>query len=135
VVIGLFLLALTALIEPANLFGFPRRAPQIWLMVVCLYPLLSAYPQELIYRAFLFHRYRPLLRSDVTLVWVSTISFGFLHLIYDNWIAVLFGLLGGYFFSTTYRRTGSLLAASLEHALYGLLVFTIGLGQYFYEGW
>lgn len=43
-------------------------------------------------------------------------------------------LVGGAFFATRFQRTRSLLTASVEHALYGILVFTIGLGEYFYHG-
>jgi hypothetical protein len=41
-------------------------------------------------------------------------------------------LLGGTLFAFTYHRTRSLLACSVEHALYGCFVFTIGLEQLFY---
>lgn len=34
----------------------------------------------------------------------------------------------------TYRRARSLLAASIEHALYGMLVFSVGLGRFFFHG-
>jgi hypothetical protein len=30
--------------------------------------------------------------------------------------------------------TGSLLTSSIEHALYGCWLFTVGLGQFFYHG-
>ena len=33
-----------------------------------------------------------------------------------------------------YQRTGSLLVVSIEHALYGITIFAIGLGRYFYHG-
>ncbi|MHB1155946.1 MAG: hypothetical protein ACYC26_03800 [Phycisphaerales bacterium] len=36
-------------------------------------------------------------------------------------------------FTRTYQRTGSLLLAGIEHALYGDLLFTIGLGHYLYR--
>ena len=47
---------------------------------------------------------------------------------------VVLTAIGGWFFATTYARTRSLWLASFEHALYGQLVFTVGLGQYFYGG-
>jgi hypothetical protein len=36
-------------------------------------------------------------------------------------------------FLASYKRTGSLLFSSLEHALYGDFIFTIGWGQYFFH--
>ncbi|QGY41593.1 CPBP family intramembrane metalloprotease [Pseudodesulfovibrio cashew] len=130
--VAVLCLGVVALLEPALLFGFPRTRPWLWLMVMVLYPLLSAYPQELIYRAFFFHRYRAILPSEAGLVWASTLAFAFLHVIFGNWVAVGLTIPAGYLFSRTYVRTGSLFLASIEHALYGCIIFTTGLGRYFY---
>ena len=35
-------------------------------------------------------------------------------------------------FATTYQRYRSLALVCLEHAIYGCLIFTLGLGWYFY---
>jgi membrane protease YdiL (CAAX protease family) len=120
--------------DPESWLGLARRSPIIWLLVMVLYPLLSVYPQELIYRAFLFHRYRPLLRTEAMLTWASALSFAWMHIIYGNAVALLLSGCGGFLFATTYRRSGSLLLASFQHALYGCLIFTIGLGRHFYRG-
>ena len=42
-------------------------------------------------------------------------------------------MLGGWLFARRYQRTRSLLTVSVEHALYGVLIFTIGLGDLFYH--
>ena len=42
---------------PEFFLNFPRTRPGVWLLVMVLYPLLAAYPQEFIFRAFFFHRY------------------------------------------------------------------------------
>ncbi|WP_309227365.1 CPBP family glutamic-type intramembrane protease [Micromonospora thermarum] len=114
--------------------GVPREAPLIWVAVVVLYPLVSVYPQELILRVFLFHRYAPLLSAGSLAVAASAAAFGFAHVIFGSVWSVLLTLLGGGLFAWRYRRTRSLLAASVEHALYGVLAFTIGLGDLFYHG-
>ncbi len=41
---------------------------------------------------------------------------------------------GGWLFADTYRQSRSLWLVCLEHALYGDLIFTIGLGTFFYHG-
>lgn len=121
------------IIDPELLFGFPRARPRLWLLVMVLYPLLSAYPQEVIYRAFFFQRYKPILSSPVVMVWVSTLAFSFLHIVFHNWLAVFLTIPAGYVFTRTYLRTKSLLMAALEHALYGCIIFTSGLGRFFYN--
>ena len=133
-VLGLALGLLFARFEPERLFDFPRRAPLFWLLVCLLYPVLSVYPQEIIFRVFFFHRYRPLLGSERALVAASALAFGAAHVFFGTWIAPLLSLAGGALFARTYARTRSALAAGLEHALWGDLLFTLGLGWYFYTG-
>ncbi|MEM7349385.1 MAG: CPBP family intramembrane glutamic endopeptidase [Acidobacteriota bacterium] len=123
-----------ALFEPERLFAFPRRNPGFWLVVMALYPLVSVYPQELIFRTFLFHRYRALVPSTNAMILLSGVLFGLAHLFFDNWIAPVLSTAGGILFARTYARTGSTLQASLEHGLWGDFLFTLGIGWYFYGG-
>lgn len=118
---------------PKNLFAMPLESPNVWATVMLLYPLLSVYPQELIYRAFFFERYRKLFPSCRATVLSSAVVFGLVHIIFQNPIAILLTLVGGVFFAETYARTRSLRLVWLEHALYGCLIFTIGLGDFFYH--
>lgn len=134
VLAALLLLALVLFFTPRSLFLFPRQRPLFWLLVVALYPLLSAYPQELIYRGFFFRRYAPLFPDGPGLVLASAAAFAWLHVIYHNAPAPLLSFCGGLIFAEGYRRGRSLFWTTLEHAAYGLLVFSIGLGRYFYGG-
>ena len=123
-----------AVTTPDLLLSLPREEPGLWALVVVAYPLASVYPQELLFRAFLFHRYRPVFGEGVAMVAASAAAFGFVHIAFGNWVAVVLSAAGGVIFANRYRRSRSLLSASVEHSLYGLLMFTIGLGQYFYHG-
>lgn len=118
---------------PERLFELPRSRPVLWLLVMLFYPVLSVYPQELIYRAFFCHRYRRFFGSGWGMIAASATAFGSMHAIFGNWLAVVLTLIGGVVFTWRYLRTGSLAAVSLEHALYGQLIFTIGLGRFFYH--
>jgi len=106
----------------------------LWAAVMILYPVLSVYPQGIIYRSFLMHRYAPILPSGIVLIFVSAAAFAFMHIIFRNPLAVALTFAGGILFAWRYSTTGSLFTSSLEHALYGCWLFTIGLGQYFYHG-
>lgn len=132
-IVALFSALVVLVWAPSQLFGFPRDRPLLWLIVMALYPLLSAFPQEAIYRAFLFHRYAPILKTERARTWASVLAFSFLHIVFGNWVAVALTLPAGRMFTRTYRKTGSLLLASLEHAAYGCIVFTVGLGRFFYN--
>ncbi len=131
---GLLLSILNAVFLPDRFLIFPLERPGAWVLVMLLYPILGVYPQELLFRAFFFHRYRRLFHNDAHLVLLNGLSFGLAHLVYGNWIAFTLATLGGIIFAYRYLRTGSLLAASLEHGLWGDYVFTIGIGWYLYSG-
>jgi membrane protease YdiL (CAAX protease family) len=121
-------------LAPQLLFSLIRRSAWLWALVFLLYPLLSVYPQEFLYRAFFFHRYEPLFGRGWGMLMASALAFAFVHIIFRNWLAVGLCLIGGFLFSVTYQTSGSLLLACLDHAIFGNFLFTIGLGQFFYHG-
>jgi membrane protease YdiL (CAAX protease family) len=115
-------------------WDFVRRHPSFWAMVMVAYPVLSVYPQGLIYRAFFFSRYTALFPGRWTMTLASAAVFSFMHIVFRNPIAPALTFVGGLFFAYRYRQTGSLATSSFEHSLYGCWLFTIGLGLYFYHG-
>jgi membrane protease YdiL (CAAX protease family) len=127
------LIAAVRVLRPEALFAYPRGHPWRWALVVLLYPVCSALPQEIIFRAFFFRRYRVLFGNGAGLAAASALAFGITHLAFHNWVAVALTLPGGLLFARSYRRNGSLLFVVCEHALYGCMVFTIGLGGFLTE--
>jgi uncharacterized protein len=122
------------LTEPSTFLILPREEIELWAVIMVGYPLASVYPQEVLFRAFIFQRYRPVFGNGYLMVAASAAAFGFVHIAFGNWVAVVLSAAGGWIFAARYRRTRSLLTVGVEHALYGLLMFTVGLGQYFYHG-
>ncbi|TYP93781.1 CAAX protease self-immunity [Fodinibius salinus] len=131
--VAITLVAITAVAQPDQFLAFPSNRPFVWMVVMLLYPLLSALPQEFIFRSFFFHRYAHLIKVKYGTILASAAAFSFLHIIYDNWWAVALSFIGGLLFGLTYKRTKSLYWVTVEHAIYGCLVFTLGMGNYFYE--
>lgn len=115
-------------------WGFVRNNPVFWAVVMVAYPVLSVYPQGILYRAFFFERYAPLFSGKWAMIVASAVAFAFLHIVFRNSLAVALTFAGGLLFAARYAETNSLCTSSFEHALYGCLIFTIGLGQYFYHG-
>jgi uncharacterized protein len=126
------LLTILALFTVPEPFALPLSLPLLWLLIIVLYPVLSAYPQEIIYRGFLFHRYSMLFPKNF-LNLVSSFFYSFLHIIYQNPVAIVLSFIGGYLLSKTYSDTKSLLMVGIEHAIYGQIVFTVGLGTFFFK--
>jgi uncharacterized protein len=111
-----------------------RPHPVFWAVVMLAYPVVSVYPQGLLYRAFFFERYAGLFPNKWAMILASASVFSFLHIIFRNWLAVDLTFAGGLLFAARYAKTDSLATSSFEHALYGCWLFTVGLGQYFYHG-
>ena len=141
-ILGLFGAAaaiLTALVyayAPQTLFWLPRHRPLMWTLILISYPLASVVPQTIVYRVFLFHRYRTLLRGErkrgaVLLIVASGLAFCFSHIVFRNWIAPALTLPGGLLFAMRYHKTRSGYVSALEHTLYGCFLFSVGLGLYF----
>jgi membrane protease YdiL (CAAX protease family) len=126
--------ALVLLIRPEAFLAFPTQRPERWLMVCTLYPLFSVLPQGIIYRSFLMHRYAPLFPGKWTMLVASSCAFAIGHAIFRNELAVALTLAGGFLFGWTYMKTRSGLIASIEHALYGNLIWTVGLGSFLFLG-
>lgn len=120
--------------RPQVLFGFVRTNPIFWAIVMVLYPLLSVLPQGIIYRVFIFQRYGPLFGSTAVVIVASAAAFGFSHLIFRSPWSVALTFVAGLLFAFRYAATDSLVVSSLEHALYGCYMFTVGLGGLFYHG-
>lgn len=134
IVIAAVIMALVYFFIPDHFFSLIKEDPLLWALIVVLYPLISVYPQELLYRTFFFHRYRMLFNKKWQIITVNALLFGYMHIIFENWVAVGLTILGGFLFASMYERTRSTLLVSVTHALYGDLIFTIGLGTYFYTG-
>ena len=115
-------------------WNFVRSNPVFWAAVMLAYPVLSVYPQGILYRVFFFARYSVLFPGKWAMIVASAAAFAFLHIIFRNSLAVALTFAGGLLFAARYAETNSLFASSFEHALYGCWIFTLGLGPYFYHG-
>jgi uncharacterized protein len=122
------------LLVPGQALALPRRAPGLWVAIVLIYPFLSALPQELVFRVLFFRRYGGLFDGRRVAVAVNAAGFGLAHLMFWNWVAVALTVAGGLIFGHAYLRRGGFALAVVLHALCGGIIFTSGLGTFFYHG-
>lgn len=114
-------------------FVIVRENPLFMLVIALFYPLVSALPQEIIYRTFFFARYKSLFSKPVYLFLLNIVAFSFLHIIYNNVEAVALTLVAGLIFTFSYYRRRSLLLVTIEHSILGLIIFLTGMGRFFYK--
>ncbi len=131
---AIILTAITLIFIPDIFLGFVRGNLKWWMVIMIFYPMISVYPQELIYRVFMFHRYRSLLNHSILRILMSALAFSWMHIVFDNVYAVVLSFFGGLIFAYTYEKTRSIGVVAIEHAIYGDFIFTIGLGTFFYKG-
>jgi len=120
--------------DPERMFGMFERAPLFIPFLLIMYPILSALPQEFIFCSFFFERYKKFFTTEKSMIIASAIVFAYAHVLFINWVAPLLSLIAGLIFATTYARTKSLALVTIEHGLYGNVLFLVGLGWYFYGG-
>ncbi len=65
---------------------------------------------------------------------VSASVFALAHIVYANWTAVALAFLGGLLFAYTYAKSRSTVVCVIEHSLWGLWMFTLGIGSYLDSG-
>lgn len=140
-ILALFILlggALTVFVlvwRPESFLSLPRYRPRLWLALLLFYPLVSVTAQEIVYRVLFFHRYGGLFAGhDFQAISANAALFACGHIYFGSWLTVAVSFAGGLIFAYRYLATRSFWAVALEHSLYGLLIFTIGLGRYFFTG-
>jgi hypothetical protein len=130
-IVGVIAFAYVYFFQPELLFNFVQEKPHKFLIFLVAYPFISVIPQEVIYRVYFFHRYEGIFRNINVLAVFNAILFGYLHFIYDNYIAVVGATVIGIIYVLNYIRTRSLLNVAIEHYAYGAMIFIMGLGKYF----
>jgi len=131
-VAALMMLGYVWIFERHMLFNLPRANIWIYLAMCIFYPVFSAYGQEIIYRTFLSRRYSSIFPKGWQFVLASAISFSFMHIVYYNPVSMLLTFIGGLYFALVYWQTRSVLYTSVLHGIFGMTVFGVGLGQYFW---
>lgn len=126
--------AIVLLVQPGALFFLPRRMPELALAIVLLYPLLSALPQEVVFRPLLFRRYGALFPDPRAALVLNAAVFALAHLMFWSWIVAAMTFAGGLVFAWAYERRGSFALAVVLHAVAGNILFLVGLGMFFYTG-
>lgn len=111
------------------LFNVLINKPILWGFIVFIYSFFSVFPQELIYRTFFFQRYKSLFKSSNQFMFLNAIIFSLGHIFFRNSLVIVLTFLGGLLFAFTYNKTKSTLLVSIEHALYGSWLFTVGMGS------
>lgn len=134
VVCSFLMLALVWFYDPEKLFYLPRNKPEIIPFLLVMYPLLSALPQEFIFCTFFFERFAPFFKTDRAKILASAIVFAYAHVLFINPIAPPVSFIGGYIFASTFAKHRSLALVTVEHGLYGNVLFLVGLGWYFWGG-
>jgi uncharacterized protein len=115
--------------DKESLFNVLLNQPFKWFVVLFIYSVFSVYPQELIYRTLYFQRYKDLFKNENLFIFLNAIVFSLAHLFFRNTLVLLFTFLGGLLFALTYQKTKSTLLVSIEHAIYGCWLFTVGMGD------
>jgi uncharacterized protein len=129
---------MAALISTIFMYIFNRKAlfsivlerPLLWLMISIFYSLFSVLPQELLFRTFFFNRYESIFPSKkIIIILINAALFSIAHIFFKNIYVIILTFFGGILFAFSYIKTRSLILVSIEHAIYGFWIFTLGVGE------
>lgn len=126
-------LSILAAFAPQDLFGMARQRPGLLIAILLAYPVLSALPQEMIFRPLFFLRYGEILPAGARLG-LNAAFFSLAHLMYWSGIVAAMTFAGGLVFGWAYWRRGSFPLAVAMHVVAGWVLFAVGLGAFFYSG-
>lgn len=114
--------------DKSLLFNVMLNNSKLWIFILFFYSLFSVYPQELIYRTFFFQRYQKLFKNEWLFIFLNAMLFSLAHILFKNTLVMFLTFIGGLLFALTFRKTKSTLLVSIEHAIYGCWLFTVGMG-------
>ena len=121
----------TTILDSKLLFSLPRDFFFIWLLVLIVYPILSVIPQEIIFRVLFFERYSCLFKNLSLCLILNSLIFAYIHLVFENFHAFFITIVTSPIFAYAYLKK-SFKTCLLIHTIGGQLIFTFGLGKYFY---
>lgn len=124
----IFGLIFVKIMAPEAFFRLVFEDIKLWLIIHIVYSFGSVLPQELIYRNFFFLRYRSLFKNKNIFLITNAFVFAISHAFLGSWVVIAITFIGGLMFALTFEKSKSTLLVSLEHAIYGLSLFTIGIG-------
>ncbi|QFT82012.1 CAAX amino terminal protease self- immunity [Roseovarius sp. THAF27] len=119
---------------PDRWFALYQMNGWAWLLVMALYPIVSALPQEVVFRPLFFRRYAPILPASDTALIANAAVFSMAHLLYWNVVVMVMTFIGGLVFAWAYKVRNSFPMAVVLHAVAGNILFTLGTGFLFYTG-
>ena len=129
IVITLITTCYVLYIDSSLLFYVPLNNPKLFVVILGVYTFLSVWPQEIIYRSFFYKRYQDLCSSKIVFMVLNAVIFSLAHVFLKNILVLILTFIGGLLFIYTYTKTKSTTLVSIEHALYGNWLFTVGMEQ------
>jgi uncharacterized protein len=93
-----------------------KAQPLLALAILCF----TAWPEEFLFRGLLQNLLERSTKNEMAGWWTASVLFGFSHITnmgFPNWRYVLLASIAGLFYGWTWRKTGSIFASAIVHAL------------------
>jgi membrane protease YdiL (CAAX protease family) len=93
-----------------------KSLPFLSLAILCF----TAWPEEFLFRGLLQNMLSRSTKSDLAGWWTASVLFGFSHITnmgFPNWRYVILASIAGLFYGWTWRKSGSIFASAMVHAL------------------
>jgi membrane protease YdiL (CAAX protease family) len=119
-------LSLLCLLYNSGLIG--KATIHFWPVFFVFYILILTPLQEFFFRSFLFAEMHDLrYKRQWSIIILSSLSFCFLHIIYQHPVMVLLAFLMGLIWSIIYYKYPNFWGVTLSHAMLGTVAFALGV--------
>ncbi|MFA6324849.1 MAG: type II CAAX endopeptidase family protein [Candidatus Paceibacterota bacterium] len=123
----LIVIGLLSLFIIDSKINLPDIDTKIFFIKTFIFFLPISFFQEFIFRSFLIPRLRKLFNNNYSIIFLNTILFVFMHIIYSNWIIILPLLfVSGILFAWIYLKHPNLILISITHSVLNLTAMLLG---------
>ena len=97
------IICIVLLVSPERLFCIPRADPMLMVVIALFYGLVSVLPQEVVFRGYAAWRLDSLNVPFLPALVISSILFGWVHILFGSYLSVTLSMAAGLSFYRTYR--------------------------------
>lgn len=120
-------LGILAIFSAHYLLGMPFEASRSFVIRTVTFFIPISFFQEFAFRVFLVPRLKAIYHNNLFVIFINTILFSFIHIIYPGWIAGLpLIFLSGILFTWLYLKYPNLILVSLTHAVLNITTVLLG---------
>lgn len=110
-----------------DIFNMPDISSKTFIILTCTFFIPISFFQEFVFRVFLMPRLKAIYKNDLFVIFINTILFTLMHIIYSGWVVILpLVFLSGILFAWLYLKYPNMVLVSITHAVLNITAVLLG---------